>query len=167
MPGRAAVPVDGAGTAADLLARLGASMLHLGCAVSATGALLLAGGSELTPAKIAAAGRTGRPGGGLVVLPPAGAGFAALADAFLTAGCTGVVGWLCPVPDRMATAVHLALHVRLVTERLDPAAAVHAVRRWLRTPERPAPPHLPAAYVAELATIDLREFADALVHRGI
>ena len=135
-------------------------MLHLGCAVSDAGALLLAGGSELTPGTIAAAGGTGRPGGGLVVLPPAGAGFAALADAFLTAGCTGVVGWLRPVPDRVATVVHLALHARLVTERLEPAAAVHAVRRWLRTPERPAPPHLPAGYAAELATIDLREFAE-------
>jgi hypothetical protein len=71
------------------------------------------------------------------------------------------------VPDRVATAVHLALHARLVTERQEPAAAVHAVRRWLRTPDRPAPPHLPDGYAADLAGTDLREIADALAHRGV
>lgn len=133
-------------TASDVLARLSATVLHLDCPTGPEGTLLLAGGTELTTEAVAAA-RIGR-AGGLVVLPP-GAAFPALADAFLTAGSTGVIGWLRPVAPRDAAVVYRELHHRLGKERQAPSAAVHSVRRWLR------------------ADATLRELAGALAHRGV
>lgn len=150
------------GTASAVLARRGAAMLHLACPVSPDGALRLAAGTELCAEAIAAAGPS-RPGGGLVVLPAAGTGFPKLADAFLTTGCTGVIGWLRPVPPRVASAAYLALHTRLARQPQEPAAVVHAVRRWLRDPDRKPLP----GFTADLAAVDTRDVAAALVHRGI
>ncbi|MDR7279119.1 hypothetical protein [Catenuloplanes atrovinosus] len=109
--------------------------------------------------------RTGA-GGGLVVLPPS-ARFPALADAFLAAGFSGAVGWLRPVPDRAAVAVTAALHAHLTLWGREPAAAVFAVRRWLRSPERAAVPHLPVTLAAALDAAGPRDLADSLVHRGV
>ncbi len=118
-------------TAADVLARLSATMLHLDCPAGPTGALLLDEGTELTPEMVAAARI--RRAGGLVVLPP-GAVFPQLADAFLMAGFTGAIGWLGPAeqPDE----VYRELHRRLGVDRQDPAAAVRSVRRRLRDAAR-------------------------------
>ncbi|MEU4164838.1 hypothetical protein, partial [Actinoplanes sp. NPDC026670] len=102
---------------------------------------------------------------GLVILPP-GVAFPALADAFIRAGCTGVIGWLRSVPARLATVAYLALHHRMARERMEPAAAVQSVRRWLRTPQRAPLPGLPADYL-DSTEPSLRDIAAALVHRGI
>ncbi|MGN9912128.1 hypothetical protein ACTMTJ_31770 [Phytohabitans sp. LJ34] len=150
------------GTASAVLARRGAALLHLACAEGPDGALRLAGGTELRAEAIAAAGRC-RPGGGLVVLPATGAAFPALADAFLATGCAGVIGWLRPVSPRVASTVYLALHTRLARQPQEPAAVVHAVRRWLRDPDRKPLP----GFTAHLTGIDTRDVASALAHRGI
>ncbi|MFI1993850.1 hypothetical protein [Actinoplanes sp. NPDC020271] len=118
-------------TAADVLARLSATVLHLDCPVGPSGALRLDQETELT-AEMVVAARIRR-AGGLVVLPP-GAAFPQLADAFLTAGFTGAIGWLGPVEK--PAGVYRELHRRLGAERQDPAAAVHAVRRQLRDEAR-------------------------------
>ncbi|BEL04067.1 hypothetical protein Q0Z83_022580 [Actinoplanes sichuanensis] len=105
---------------------------------------------------------------GLVILPPK-AEFPTLADAFIDAGCTGVIGWLRPVPARLATVTYLALHHRMGRERMEPAVAVQSVRRWLRTAQRTPLPGLPDDHLADLAAAEpsLRDIAAALVHRGI
>jgi hypothetical protein len=118
-------------TAADVLARLSATVLHLDCPVGPDGVLLLGEGTELT-AEMVAAARIRR-AGGLVVLPP-GAAFPRLADAFLAAGFTGAIGWLHPAGK--PAAVYRELHRRLGVERQDPAAAVHALRRRMRDEAR-------------------------------
>lgn len=117
-------------TVRDVLARLSATVLHLDCPAGPDGSLLLDDG-ELTPAAVA--GVRIRRGGGVVVLPP-GAAFPQLADAFLTAGFTGVVGWLGPA-GRTAD-VHRELHRLLGVDRQEPASAVRAVRRLLREDAR-------------------------------
>ncbi|BCY15490.1 hypothetical protein [Actinoplanes sp. L3-i22] len=118
-------------TPADVLDRLGATVLHLDCPAGPTGGLLLAGPAELTAAMVADARI--RRGGGLVVLPP-GVAFPQLADAFLTAGLAGAIGWLHPVEQ--PAEVYRELHRRLGVERQEPAAAVQAVRRQLRDAAR-------------------------------
>ncbi|GIE87327.1 hypothetical protein [Actinoplanes regularis] len=127
-------------TATDVLARLSATLLHLDCPTGPAGTLLLAKRTELTAEAVVAAQI--RRAGGLVVLPP-GAAFPAMADAFLTAGFTGAVGWLGPVEPEAAAEVYRELHRLLGEERRSPAAAVHAVRR------------------------QLRNIASGLVHRGV
>ena len=177
--GRTVEQVDGAGTPQDLLAHLDASLLHLDCGSTAGGALELAGPAELSPEQIAAAAPTdpaaggpaagGLAAGGLAILPPDCPGFVALAGALLAAGCTGVIGWLRPVPEPVAALMLFVLHARLVDDGLAPALAVYEVGRWMRTANRRPLPYLPAGYAA---TLDRIEPADpphwtALVHRGI
>ncbi|WP_405095141.1 hypothetical protein [Micromonospora sp. NBC_01412] len=143
--GRADGGSDGPGTPEEVRRRLDASMLHLTCGVSAIGALELAGPADLDPAAIT--GRTTRTAteGGLVVLPPAGDGSVPLAEAFLAAGFTGVVGWTRPVPRPVATLMLAVLHTGLVRGGLRPAAAVRSVRRWLASPDRRTPAGLAPA----------------------
>jgi hypothetical protein len=167
--GRTVENVDGAGTPDEVLAHLGASMLHLGCGISATGALELAGAAELDPTAIAR--WTGKDPvlGGLAVLPPMPERFVALADALLAAGFTGVVGWVRPVPEPVAALMLFVLHAKLVDEGRPAAAAVLAVRQWMRDPVRKGLSYLPVGYTATAAGTDLtdRAYWTALVHRGI
>ncbi|GIF08394.1 hypothetical protein [Actinoplanes siamensis] len=116
-------------TAADVLARLSATVLHLDCPAGPDGTLRLAGGTELTPEAVAAVRI--RRASGVVVLPP-GAAFPALADAFLTAGFTGAIGWLGVPEPAAAREIYRELHRRLGAERQPPAVAVHGVRRMFR-----------------------------------
>ncbi|MGB2567917.1 hypothetical protein ACPFP2_05625 [Micromonospora citrea] len=166
--GRVGPDADGTGTPDEVLAHLGASMLHLDCDVDTGGSLALAGPAELTPAAIA--GRAGRAGpeGGLAVLPPVGPGSGPLADALLTAGFTAVVDWVRPVPRPVAALMLTLLHTELVRGGLRPAAAVRALGRRLRDPARIAPAQLPPA-LARRTDLDLTDpaYRAALVLRGL
>lgn len=142
--------VDGAGTPAEVRSRLTASMLHLGCGITESGDLELAGSGVLSPAEIAAVS-SGAPGG-VTLLPPSATGVAALTEALLAAGHMSVIGFRDPVPDSVASLMYFLLHAELVDEARDPASAVATVRRWLADPGRRVPEHLPA---------DLRPAADA------
>jgi hypothetical protein len=166
--GRTGEKTDGSGTPTEVLARLDASLLYLGCGVTAAGALELAGPAELDAATIAAGVRADRGRGGLAVLPPVAAGFVTLADALLAAGFTGVVGWARPVPWRVAAPALFALHSKLLDDGLDPATAVRQVRRWMRDPGRRPVPGLPADHAETLAGGELIDPAHwtALVLRG-
>ncbi|MEV4518539.1 hypothetical protein AB0K00_57480, partial [Dactylosporangium sp. NPDC049525] len=149
--GRAAEPVDGAGTATDLVSRLArATMTHLGCELrSGPAAVLLADGDVLDPGALRAVR-------GLVVLPPSDADtFGAVASALLAAGCTGVVGWLRPVAAPVAALAYFMLHRELVAERAAPAAAVGSVQRWMLARDRTVPPDLPAELAVTARTADL------------
>jgi hypothetical protein len=117
--------VDGTGTAAEVTAKLGASVLHLGCGLTPDGALELAGGDTLLP-PAAAAARTG----GVALLPPSPHG-ARAAEALLGAGFVSVVALAADVPDRVASLLYFLLHAALVDESLPPAEAVRAVRTRL------------------------------------
>ena len=166
--GRVGSGADGAGTPEEILAHLDASMLHLDCDVDADGSLALAGPAELTPAVIAGRAGHSRTEGGLAVLPPVGAGSGSLADALLTAGFTAVVDWVRPVPRPVAALMLTLLHTELVRGGLRPAAAVRAVGRRLRDPDRIAPAQLPPA-LAGRAALDLADpaYRTAMVLRGI
>ncbi|WP_433348821.1 CHAT domain-containing protein [Micromonospora sp. CA-111912] len=166
--GRADGGSDGPGTPEEVRRRLDASMLHLTCGVSAAGALELAGPADLGPAAIT--GRTTRTAteGGLVVLPPTGDGSAPLAEAFLAAGFTGVVGWARPVPRPVATLMLAVLHTGLVRGGLRPAAAVRAVRRWLASPDRTTPAGLaPAPMDVTGPALADPAYRSAMVYHGI
>ncbi len=166
--GRVGPGADGAGTPDEVLAHLDASMLHLDCGVDADGALALAGPAALTPDAII--GRAGHAGseGGLAVLPSVGATTAPLADALLTAGFTAVVDWVRPLPRPVSTLMLNILHTELVRGGLRPAAAVRAVGRRLRAPERIAPALLPATLVGR-TDLDLTDpaYRTAMVLRGL
>ncbi|MFF3868956.1 hypothetical protein [Micromonospora sp. NPDC001898] len=166
--GRADGGSDGPGTPEEVRRRLDASMLHLTCGVSAAGALELAGPADLDPAAIT--GRTTRAAteGGLVVLPPSGDGSGMLAEAFLAAGFTGVVGWTRPVPRPVATLMLAVLHTGLVRGGLRPAAAVRAVRRWLASPDRTTPAGLaPAPMDVTGPALADPAYRSAMVYHGI
>ncbi|WP_117672034.1 hypothetical protein [Micromonospora sp. MW-13] len=166
--GRADGGSDGPGTPEEVRRRLDASMLHLTCGVSVTGALELAGPADLDPAAIT--GRTTRTAteGGLVILPPAGDGSGPLAEAFLAAGFTGVVGWARPVPRPVATLMLAVLHTGLVRGGLRPAAAVRAVRRWLASPDRRTPAGLtPAPMDVTGPALADPEYRSAMVYHGL
>lgn len=166
--GRMVEDIHGAGTPDDVLAHLGASMLHLGCGITASGALELAGPAELSPQAIAACGGEDRVAGGVAILPPLREGFPGLADALLTAGFTSVIGWLEPVPEPTAALMIFLLHGQLVDEGLPPAEAVAAVQQWMRDPHREAPPYLPMNYAATFQHSDRDDqHGRAMVHRGI
>jgi len=178
--GRTVEQVDGAGTPADVLAHLpgpagpGAAVLDLGCTLRAEGvpALELAGPAALDVDAVAAhaVDRTGD--GGLVVLPADSAvhhgRWVSFADGLIAAGMTGVVGWLRPVPQPVAAVMRFLLHTGIADEGLEPAAAVHAVRAWMRDPGRIVPAHLPAGYAAAVRDVDLADVHlwSALCHRG-
>lgn len=161
--GQTAENVDGAGTPDDVRARLDASLLHLGCGVSADGALELAGPAVLEPAEIAAGGPASA--GGIAVLPPTAAGAAELTEALLASGFVGVIGFRAPVPDPIASLIYFLLHAQLVDEGRDPASAVTAVRRWMADPHRVVPADVPAWWVA--TDSELAEHLGALVHHGL
>ena len=171
--GRTLEECRGAGAPDEVSTRLGASLLHLGCGVTADGDLALADGALLTATAIAAEppARTG----GLAVLPPpedtsdgATAGMAALTDALLASRSTSVIGFREPVDTPIASLVYFVLYTHLVDEGRDPADAVSAVRRWLADPHRTPPEHLPSWYEAILDGGDLSGLAarDALVLHG-
>jgi hypothetical protein len=158
---------SGMGTPDEVRTRLGASLLHLGCGVTADGGLELAGPAVLAPAEIAA----GPPAatGGLAVLPPAADGAAALTDAMLASRFAGVIRFRDAVPDDVASIVHLLLHSRLVDARSDPASAVAAVCSWLANPGRRLPDYLPSWLQARAGDPDLADpaYRDALVYHGV
>lgn len=180
--GRTVEQVHGAGTPADVLAHLpgpagpGASLLHLGCALQTAGSpgLELADSAVLDVARIAVQARAAPhwDSGGLAILPAdAGAHherWMSFADALLHAGLTGVIGWLWPVPEHVATLMLLVLHGKLVDDGLPPATAVREVHRWMLDPHRVPPPYLPASQVAALGGTDLTDprYWAALCHRG-
>lgn len=192
--GRTVEAAHGAGTPADVLAHLpgpagpGAGLLHLGCTLRATGSPGLeladpgeagesgeaAGRAVLDIARIAAqAGAApGQEAGGLAILPAdVGAHhdrWVPFADALLDAGLTGVIGWLWPVPEPVATLMLLVLHGKLVDDGLPAATAVHEVHRWMRDLDRSAPPYLPPGAAAALFGTDLADprYWAALCHRG-
>ena len=153
--GRALEPVDGAGTRADLLARLpAASLLHLACGVRGT-ELQLAGHDVLDVAAVHSAA-------GLVILSEHSA------PALLDAGFAGVVGWLWAVPAPFGSLALFLLHLQLVAHRRQPAAAVNAVQRWMLDPDRELPPCLTGAHLSTATTTDLTRPAlwAALAYHG-
>ncbi|GAA4971178.1 hypothetical protein [Actinoplanes utahensis] len=152
----------GDGTAAEVEAHLNASMLHLGCGVTADGALELAGSEVLAPSGIATTT------GGVAILPPDPNAVKPLAEALLTRGFTAAVGFTEAIPDRVASLLYWMLHASLVDDGLAPAEAVAAVRAWLRDPDRKPPELLAAEYLGVTATFDLDDpaYARALICRG-
>lgn len=150
-------------TADAVLAGLGASLVHLACAVTPAGALRLADGTELPPTRI----RLSAAGGGLAVLPPTGVGLPALGDALLAAGFRGVITWKRVVPSRVAALMLFTLHAALVDEHLEPGRAVAYVRDWMRDRHRTKPSRMPSDYTATFERHDLIDEAywSALVFR--
>ncbi|XVV14274.1 hypothetical protein ACQP2X_07995 [Actinoplanes sp. CA-131856] len=141
--GRALEPVDAPGTAADVLRDLPtAGLTHLACGINGTEAEL-ADGTRLDLATLPA-------GGGLLILAEGPAD-----PALLDAGLTGVVGWLRPVPPPVAALALFMLHLHLVDDRMAPAAAVAAVRRWMSDADRPLSPLLTGAHLHTVGTTDL------------
>ncbi|MEU4222385.1 hypothetical protein [Actinoplanes sp. NPDC026623] len=159
--------VDGRGTPDEVAAHLDAPVLHLGCGITADGALELADLAELPIERVAAP--AGGEAGGVVVLPPDPTGTPALIDALLARGAVDVIAFREPVPDRVASLVYFLLHAGLVDGCLDPAAAVDAVRRWMRDPARELPDLLPAAHRASARDTDLADprFWRPLVCHGV
>lgn len=151
--GRAIELVDAAGTRDDLLSGLPeASLTHLACGIQRDGvpALLLADGEML------AVGNDEVRGQGLIILAEPGAeGFASVADAFLGAGFSSAIGWQWPVPAPFAELALFMTHLMLVDHRLEPAAAVNAVHRWMLDPDRDTAPLVSSAHVKTVETVDL------------
>ncbi|HEU4348782.1 MAG TPA: hypothetical protein VFR35_13465 [Actinoplanes sp.] len=165
--GRVVENAGGAGTVDDVRAHLRASMLHLGCGITAGGELELAGPAQLGLRQISApSGRLGK-AGGLAVLPPGVAGTAALTDALLAANFSRAVGWRSAVPPRLATVAYYLLHFHLVEQRQDLPTALQAVRHWMRDPHRKPPANLPAEYERVAASAELADPAFALVQHGL
>ncbi len=162
--GRTAENCHGAATPDEVRAGLDASMLHLGCGVTADGGLELAGSAVLTRADIVAA----RPaaGGGLAVLPPTATGAAELTEALIAAGYVDVIGFRDPVPGPVASLMYVLLHAQLVDRGRDPAGAVGAVRGWMADPHRSPPVYLPPACAAVAEDPD-PVHRDALIHHGV
>ncbi|MFC5262311.1 CHAT domain-containing protein [Kribbella qitaiheensis] len=164
--GRAIELVDAAGTRDDVLSSLpDASVTHLACGLRKGGvpALLLAGGDVLAVRDDDVHGK------GLVVLAkPDPGGFASIADAFLDAGFSSVIGWQWPVPAPYAELALFMTHLMLVDHRLPPGSAVNAVHRWMLDPDRDLAPLLTGAHVKTVETVDLTRPAlwAALACRG-
>lgn len=141
---------------------------------SGAGPVTVSGRAVLDVTRIAAQASDApvRESGGLAILPAdAGADhgrWVSFADVLQDAGLTGVIGWLWPVPEHIATLMQVVLHGKLVDEGLPPARAVHAVHRWMLDRERVAPPYLPAGLVAAVRGTDLADprYWAALCHRG-
>jgi len=155
--GRLIENADGIGTPDEVRAHADASMLHLACGITTTGALELAGAAELDVSALT----TSR--GGLVILPPGH--FLPQADTLLGAGYTSVIGWRRPVPEPTAALMLFVLHAELVDNGRSPAAAVRAVRRWYRAPDRKALPQLLAGYADQPANLQEHDWL-SLVLRG-
>ena len=160
--------IDGAGTPDEVRVRLGASMLHLGCGVTAAGGLELAGSRVLAPDDIAATS-LGTAGGGVALLPPSATGAPSLAEALLTAGYLSVIGFRDPVPDRLASLMYVLLHAELVDRAHDPASAVRSVRQWMADPDRKPPEYLPTECRVAASSPAMAEPAnlDALTCHGL
>jgi hypothetical protein len=149
---------DGRGTPEEVRAAvLDASLLHVGCGISASGALELADGTELSFTEIVGVQ------GGLAVLPPGH--FLPLADDLLAAGFTGVIGWRRPVSEVTAALAMFVLHIELADRGRPPAEAVQEVRRWFRQPDRAMLPRLLAGRADQLDHLDKAEWM-SLVLRG-
>lgn len=148
---------DGAGTAKEVRARLEASVLHLACGVTETGALELANSSELDLTDVEVKR------GGVVILPPDR--LQPLADILLAAGFTGVIGWRRPVSEDFAAVAYFLLHTELADVGRAPAAAVRAVRKQLREPDLDALPPLLASRFKARADAGGEDWT-ALVYRG-
>jgi hypothetical protein len=155
--GRLVENSDGAGTASEVRAHLDASLLHLACGITAAGALELVDSAELHLSGLSI------PHGGLVILPPGH--FLPWADTFLEAGFTGVIGWRRPVPEHIAALMLFVLHTELVDNGRSPAAAVRAVRQWIRHPDHSILPRLLAGSAEHLGESRESDWA-SLVHRG-
>ncbi|RZT17499.1 CHAT domain-containing protein [Kribbella sp. VKM Ac-2569] len=164
--GRAIELVHAAGTRDDVLSSLpDASVTHLACGLRTGGvpALLLAGGDVLDVRDSDVHGK------GLVVLAkPDPGGFVSIADAFLDAGFSSVIGWQWPVPAPYAELALFMTHLMLVDRRLPPGSAVNAVHRWMLDPDRDLAPLLTGAHVKTVETVDLTRPAlwAALACRG-
>lgn len=159
---------DGVGTPDEVRARLNASMLHLGCGVSAEGGLELAGPAVLNLAEIASANPA--KAGGLAVLPPTPTGAATLTEALLASRFVGVIGFRDPVPDHQtASLIYLLLHAHLVDEGRDPASAVKEVRCWMADPHRKPPDYLPTWCETMAADADMADPAywGTLIYSGV
>ncbi|HEU5334042.1 MAG TPA: hypothetical protein VFU73_14785 [Actinocrinis sp.] len=173
--GRLIEDSDGAGTPDEVRAALACSVLHLACGVSPTGALELAGGTELDFAHCDAVdfgtvhldtvdlGAADAAGGGLAILPPGC--LQPLADRLLALGFGDVIGWRHPVPEPIASLMLYLLHAELADNGRSPATAVTRVRRWARDLDRQNPPPLPAGYVERLAQARDDHWT-SLVHLG-
>ena len=159
--------VDGDGTPEDVRTRLDASMLDLGCGVTADGGLELAGPAILEPAQIV--GDSPATAGGLAVLPSVATGALALTEALLASRFVGVIRIRDTIPDDVASLLHFLLHAQLVDARSDPASAVAAVHCWLADPHRTSPDYLPPWYVARAGDPDLADpaYGHALIHHGV
>jgi hypothetical protein len=157
----------GAGTAAELRKNLGASLLHLGCAITPDGGVELAGSDVFAAAEIA--GGDPPAACGLAVLAPTAKPPTALIDALLASRFVGVIAFRNEVPDRLASLMYFLLHRQLVDERLDPAAAVAEVRRWMADPDRQPAPDLPGLYDGAATASELADPAHwgALIHHGV
>lgn len=154
--GRVIEDVHGEGTAEQVRAAAGASLLHLGCGMTADGVLQLTDSVDLDVSELDGAR-------GLVILPPGV--FLPAADALLVAGFSGVVGWRRAVPEHIASLMLYVLHAELVETGRSPAAAVREVRRWGRRPDPSALPQLLARY-AEGIEKNCEEDWSVLVYRG-
>ena len=159
--------VDGAGTPDEVRARLDASLLNLGCGITADGGLELAGAGVLDATVIAE--EPPATSGGLAVLPPTPAGGEALTEALLASRFADVIRFRDAVPDDVASIVSLVLHAELVDARCAPATAVARVRSWLADPHRSVPGHLPPWLETRAGDPDLADpaYRDALVHHGV
>ncbi|HTJ67629.1 MAG TPA: hypothetical protein VL551_08890 [Actinospica sp.] len=156
--GRLIEDCDGPGTPHEVRTRLaGASLLQLGCGVTADGALELADGAVLHPAEFA------ENAGGLAILPPGC--FNPLADLLIDAGFAGVVGWHGqPSPDAAALLTYV-LHWQLAEQGRTAAQAVGRTRRWGADPEPEILPPMLAARAAAIGPIPAADL-DTLVYRG-
>lgn len=160
--GRLIEAADGAGTADQVRAALGASLLHLACGLTDGGALELADAAELDLAGLDPS-EPDTPRGGLVILPPGV--FLPTADLLLAAGFGGVIGWRHPVAKPTASLMLYLLHAELAEAGRGPAAAVREVGRWVRRPDPAALPRL-LARSAERPESMREEDWSALIYRG-
>jgi hypothetical protein len=158
---------NGVGTAVELRKNLGASLLQLGCGITADGGLELADSEVLEAAEIA--GGDPPAAGGLAILPPTAKGVAALTDALLASRFVGVIAFRNEVPGSVASLMYFLVHRLLVDENLDPAAALSAVRQWMADPDREPVPDLPGLYNGAATTAELANPAywGALIHYGV
>lgn len=149
--------VGGRGTAEQVRARLGASLLHLDCGVTPEGALELADGTELSLQGVMEGG------GGLAILPPGC--FLPLADRLVEAGFSGVVGWGRDVAEEVAAVLVYVLHSELADGARTPAEAVREVRRWIAAPDPSVLPTLLAGHAERLANLSA-DAGPVMIYRG-
>lgn len=155
--GQLAENANGPGRANEVIAALGASLLHIDCGITASGSLELADGTELDLTTVTVEH------GGLVILPPER--FLPLADVLLAAGYTGVIGWRHPVPEATAALATYVLHTELTDRGRTPAEAVRETHRWYHNPDKDMLPSLLTGYAAQISEIKQADWM-SLTHRG-